>query len=130
MAMEIRKSGTAFNIPKRKAIQIKPYSDFLHTLPCVVTFREGVEVAHVSAASPQHGHWGRGKSQKASSRFSLPLCPDEHRKQHAFRGGEMAYWKSVGIDPHGLCLALSGYWFESGDDAYEGCLAIIKSRDW
>lgn len=106
MAFEIRKQ--AFQpIPKRPAKRGK-YLSWLHGLPCVVTGRRGVQAAHVSFASPWHGHFGRAKGTKAPDRFALPLCPEEHTRQHGMN--ERAYWAAVGIDPHELANTLFGLW--------------------
>lgn len=73
------------------------YLDFIRSLPCLVTRREGVEAAHVSYPEPRAGKLGRGKGAKESDCWAVPLCPEEHRRQHSM--GEKAYWRSVGIDP-------------------------------
>jgi hypothetical protein len=130
MASRIVRDAGAFYIPKRKNMKNDDLRGFLKSLPCVVTLRAEVEVAHISAASIKHGHFGRAKSQKASDRFALPLHHDQHRLQHNFPGGEMAYWESVQIDPYGLSLSLSGLYFEVGDYARDECEIIIRSRLW
>lgn len=125
MAFEIRK--TAFQpIPKRKAEKSKDYLSFVRTLPCVVTGTNIVEAAHLSSAAPQYGHYGRGRGTKASDRWVLPLSPEQHRRQHT--GNEMAYWKSVGINPHILCLTIWGLFSEMGDDAEAFAAAIINQQ--
>ena len=84
----------------------KGYLAFIHELPCVVSGRTPVEAAHISYAEPRYGKLGRGKSQKESDRWCLPLAPAEHIRQHAM--GERAYWARVGIDPCVVALALYG----------------------
>lgn len=80
-----------------KRVKEPDYLDFIRSLPCLVTRKEGVEAAHVSYAVPEYGKLGRGKGTKESDRWAVPLSPDEHRKQHT--GDEREYWRSVGIDP-------------------------------
>lgn len=80
-----------------KRVEKPAYLDFIRSLPCIVTRREGVEAAHVSYADPRAGKLGRGKASKESDCWAVPLHPDEHRRQHSM--GEREYWKSVGIDP-------------------------------
>lgn len=80
-----------------KRVEKPAYLDFIRSLPCLVTRREGVEAAHVSFADPRAGKLGRGKGSKESDCWAVPLSPDEHRKQHS--GDEKSYWQSVGIDP-------------------------------
>lgn len=101
MAMQIRKVSTAFmQQPTGKAskrVEKPAYLDFIRSLPCLVTRREGVEAAHVSYAEPRAGKLGRGKASKESDCWTVPLHPDEHRRQHGM--DEREYWRSVGIDP-------------------------------
>jgi len=123
--------GRATTVQNRKNTKDKDYLSFVHELPCVVTGRSGVVAAHLSASSPKHGHWGRAKMKKASDRFVLPLTNDQHLRSHNYPGGEMQFWIDNGIsDPHGLCLALSGLFYEIGNDAVDECVAIIRSKQW
>lgn len=98
----------AFAVPKR-GFDLQPtgkqskrekeanYLDFIRSLPCIVTRREPVDAAHVSYAVPEYGKLGRGKGSKESDRWAVPLCPEEHQRQHTMN--ERDYWSSVGIDP-------------------------------
>ena len=92
--------------PRKRPAKRAGYIAWLHTLPCCVTGQSGVQAAHLSYASPWHGHYGRAKGTKAPDRFALPLCDAEHRRQHAMN--EKAYWEGVGINPHELALTLFG----------------------
>jgi hypothetical protein len=80
-----------------KRVEKPAYLDFIRSLPCIVTRKEGVEAAHVSYAEPRAGKMGRGKGAKESDCWAVPLCPEEHRRQHGM--DERAYWAAVGIDP-------------------------------
>lgn len=108
MALQIRKPSTAFSKqPTGKEfapVKDKTYLQWIKTLPCVVSGRFPVEAAHISYAAPEYGKTGRGKSQKASDFWTIPLSGDEHRKQHSMN--EAAYWRSVGIDPCVVALSL------------------------
>lgn len=101
MAMQLRKLSTAFSQQPTgkgsKRVEKPAYLDFIRSLPCLVTRREGVEAAHVSYADPRAGKLGRGKASKESDCWAVPLHPDEHRRQHGM--DEREYWLSVGIDP-------------------------------
>lgn len=101
MAMQLRKAPTAFSLQPTgkgsKRVEKPAYLDFIRSLPCIVTRREGSEAAHVSYAEPRAGKLGRGKASKESDCWAVPLHPDEHRRQHGM--DEREYWKSVGIDP-------------------------------
>ena len=112
--------------PKAKPKKEGAYLDFIRELPCCITGRHGVEAAHLSYAATQYGHYGRGKQHKASDRWALPLCPEEHRTQHS--GPEQAYWMTTGINPHVLALTLHGLWTELGRDAYPFAEAIIYQQ--
>lgn len=122
----------AFRIaPKQQGIiaqpiKSKPYLEWLHDLPCVVTGTSPVEAAHVSFARPRLGAFGRGKGQKVSDRWALPLCAAEHRIQHSMN--EELYWRNLGINPHILALVLWGIFTERGDDKTE--LALIVLKEW
>jgi hypothetical protein len=110
--------------PKAKPTKKAAYLDFIRSLPCCVTGRYGVEAAHLSFAMPRYAHYGRGKSSKVSDRWALPLCTDEHRRQHSM--SEEAYW--FGRSPHVLALTLFGLWSDLGDDAEPFATAIINQH--
>lgn len=101
MAMQLRKAPTAFSLQPTgkgsKRVEKPAYLDFIRSLPCIVTRREGSEAAHVSYAEPRAGKLGRGKASKESDCWAVPLHTDEHRRQHGM--DEREYWRSVGIDP-------------------------------
>lgn len=107
-----------------KPVKDAGYLAWLHRLPCIITLSTPVEAAHLSFASPAHGHLGRGKARKASDRWALPLSPHSHREQH--NGSERAFWARHGIDPHLACLTLYGLFCEHGYDALEQATMIIK----
>lgn len=87
-----------------KRVKDDAYLKWIRTLPCIVTGRTEVEAAHVSYAAPEYGKLGRGLGSKESDRWTIPLCPSEHSRQH--RGNEREYWRSVGIDPCIVAMAL------------------------
>ncbi len=101
MALRIARDPEAFSRQPTgkgsKRVKDPSYLDWLHTLPCVVTGSMPVEAAHVSYPDPDRGKTGRGKGSKESDRWALPLCPEEHRRQHSMN--EREYWRNVGIDP-------------------------------
>lgn len=126
MAVAFQIPKTNFNpIPKRKAAKSKDYLSFLHSLPCIVTGQTIVQAAHVSFAAPKYGHYGRGKGTKASDRWALPLCEEQHSRQHNMN--EQEYWLGVGIDPHQVALVIWGLFSEMGDDALPFAAAVIHS---
>lgn len=115
--------------PKRKPQKRSSYLAFIHSLPCVVTGKHGVQAAHVSFASPWHGHYGRGKSAKAPDRFALPLSPQEHDLQHSGKlGSERDYWVVKGIDPHELANTLWGLFCDYDEaEAIDRCTSRINA---
>jgi hypothetical protein len=117
-------SQSPLYFPKRKPAKKADYLSFLHSLPCVVTGRHGVEAAHVSFAAPEYLHYGRGKGTKADDRWALPLSPEAHRDQHSHN--ERDWWARQGIDPHLLALVIYGAWSAMGDDAEPFCIARIN----
>lgn len=91
--------------PRRRADKKPAYVSWLHQLCCAVTGREtDLQAAHVSYPMAWYGHYGRGRGTKAPDLFAVPLCQEEHARQHSM--GEKAYWKMQGIDPHLLALTL------------------------
>lgn len=123
MAFEIRKQ-TEPHFAKAKPKKNRDYLAFIRELPCCVTGVRIVEAAHLSSADTRYGHHGRARGTKAGDRWALPLSPEQHRRQHS--GNEMAYWRSVGIDPHFLALVIWGLWSELGDDAAPFATAVIN----
>lgn len=120
MAFRIAPSEAPVKAPPVKR---PSYLSWIRTLPCVVTGTRPVEAAHLSMARPDMGHYGKGKSQKASDSWCLPLCPDEHRRQHDI--GEKKYWFLQHQDPHTLCLVLWRLWSDYGSSATEHAERII-----
>ena len=95
-----------------KPVKDKPYLEWLHGLPCIVTGRLEVQAAHVSYPAPQYGKLGRGKSTKESDRWAVPLCAEEHALQHTMN--ERDYWRMRGIDPCVVALAIHGAYPNTG----------------
>lgn len=117
------------------------YLGWVAKLPCVACMSHGVvnwrvQVAHVRAASLEHGKRYTGKAEKPSDMWTLPLCMPHHTgdkrivdlTQHDM--GELDFWKAHGIDPFGLCLELraiyDGRAGKLGATHNHGVLAISK----
>ena len=82
--------------------------------------RQGVHVAHLRFSNAASGARNPGLQRKPDDRWTLPLCPEEHRLQHTMN--ESAYWAELGIDPHALARAL---WDVSPDE--EEMIAQLKA---
>lgn len=126
MAYRISQQEQDMIAPSRKTAPVKraAYLAFIRSLPCVITRQHGVEAAHLSFARPELGHFGRGKSQKASDRWCLPLSPSFHAAQHA-AGNERRWWMDYAPDPHVACMILWGLYSDYGMDAREHAEHII-----
>jgi hypothetical protein len=105
-----------------KPVKDKGYLAWLHELPCLVTRTLPVQAAHISYAEPKYGKLGRGKSQKESDRWAVPLCSTEHERQHKMN--ERKYWQSVGIDPCVVALAL----YDAYPNTHLAILVIQNAR--
>jgi len=66
--------------------------------------RRGVHVAHIRFSNASAGARNPGLQRKPDDRWTLPLCPEEHRLQHAMNEAE--FWRELNIDPHALAAAL------------------------
>lgn len=113
-------------LEKAPPVKAKTYLSWLHSLPCIVSGRSPVEAAHVSFANPAFAAPGRGKSQKVSDRWALPLHPDLHREQHTMN--EQEFWRSKGINPHLAGVVLYGLWSERKDDGLASAERLIRSK--
>jgi hypothetical protein len=132
MNFRIKQPDTAFsdNVHSKNAkpVKAKSYLEFIRGLPCLIAHAGPVEAAHLSTASEKHGHTGRGKQQKASDRWALPLCTTMHRVQHSM--SEMKFWNSHGIDPHEAANALWGAYQERGTAAHDWAVRTILNDGW
>lgn len=130
MSMRIAHHPEAFSkAPTGKhtaPVKDRDYLGFIATLPCILTMRRPVQVAHLSYAEPTYGHFGRAMQRKASDRWTLPLAPDMHDTQHS--GSEKAFWTAHGINAHVACLTLYGLWNERGDDGLPHAERMIRTR--
>jgi hypothetical protein len=80
-------------------------------LPCLATLiltgqeRYGVDAAHVRHGYPAPGWGGNpGMGSKPHDWRTLPLCRDEHKRQHDMN--EAAFWRDLRIDPPAVCAEL------------------------
>lgn len=125
MAVRIVRPETAFSLTgrgqKRPRVHDKEHLAFIRTLPCIVTNARPVEAAHIRFSSLAHAKREVGGQEKPDDKWTVPLSPEQHRKQHSMN--EIAYWKSVGIDPLQVASALH---HASGDT--DMALAVIRSN--
>lgn len=79
------------------------YLDWIRSQPCVVTgiVGEGVQAAHVRSGNDC------GMGIKPSDYVTVPLNWYQHQEQHAYHGGERAWWRDVhDLDPDVVCSQL------------------------
>jgi hypothetical protein len=122
----IVRPDTAFSVAstrqRRPRVEDKQHLAFIRTLRCCVCGAPGPDPAHIRSASAIHGKRETGGAEKASDKWTVPLCRSHHDDQHA-AGNELLWWASKGIDPFGLALALH---HASGDD--EIAESILRSH--
>ena len=106
--------------PRKKS---QGHLGYIRTLPCLITGNLGVEAAHVRYASQFYGKRECGKSEKPDDCWTVPLCPEWHRKQHAMN--EQKFWLERGIDPCAVALRL----YSMSGDVSAGIDFIRKVRN-
>jgi hypothetical protein len=125
-SQRIIRPDTAFSVvrtkQKRPRIEDKAHLAFIRTLRCCICGAPNPDPAHIRTASPVHGKRETGGAEKASDKWTVPLCRTHHDEQHA-AGTELSWWASKGIDPFGLALALHS---ASGDE--EIAEGILRSN--
>jgi len=125
-AQRIVRPDTAFSIAstkqKRPRVQDQEHLKFIRSLRCCVCGNPNAEAAHIRSANPIYGKRETGGAEKASDKWTTPLCRTHHNEQHA-AGKELTWWASKRIDPFGLALALFAC---TGDD--EIADGIIRSN--
>lgn len=111
-------SLTAPKVRKRPREHDEAHLKFIRTLPCVVTGARNVEAAHIRYGDISYHKPTTGMGEKPHDKWTVPLSPAEHRKQHSM--SEQAYWAEVGINPLDLAIKL---WMYTGDE--DACESII-----
>ena len=101
-------------IQRRPRVESGSHLDFIRSLPCLICGAQA-EAAHIRMSAAHVGKINPGVGARSDDAWTVPLCPDHHRNgpqsQHGV-GDEAAWWKSHGIDPLLIALAL---WKASGD---------------
>lgn len=124
-AQRIVPPPTAFSVAKTKQkrprVEDVAHLRWIKTLRCCICGKPDPDPAHIRTASPVHGKRETGGAEKASDKWTVPLCREHHDAQH--RGEELKFWAFHRIDPFGLALALHS---ASGDD--EIAEGILRSN--
>lgn len=118
---------TAFSVSptkgnKRPRVKDHAHLAFIRTLKCCLCGKPGPDPAHIRSASALFGKRETGMGEKASDKWTVPLCREHHDEQHK-AGNELLWWAAKNIDPFGLALALH---HATGDD--EVAEGIIRSH--
>ena len=125
-AQRIVRPDTAFSVAstkqKRPRVQDHEHLKFIRSLRCCICGNPDPDPAHIRSSNPIYGKRETGGAEKASDKWTVPLCRVHHDEQHA-AGNELTWWASKGIDPFGLALALHS---ASGDE--EIADGIIRSH--
>ena len=82
----------SLTIGTTRRLRDKPYTAYVATLVCLVCQAVPSHAHHLTFAQP------RGLSLKVSDEFVVPLCVIHHNELH-LAGGELAWWKRLGMDP-------------------------------
>ncbi len=123
IGQRIIRPDTAFSVARTK--QKRPreenakYLAFIRGLKCCLCGAPGPDPAHIRSANPMFGKRETGAGEKASDKWTVPLCRPHHDEQHK-AGNELLWWASKGVDPFGLALAL--YHATGDDEMAEGIL--------
>jgi hypothetical protein len=125
----IIRPDTAFSIAstkqKRPRIRDDNHLAFIRGLKCCICGKPGPDPAHIRSANALYGKRETGGGEKASDKFTVPLCREHHDEQHK-AGNELLWWASKGVDPFGLALSL--YACTGDDEIAEGILRSNIAR--
>jgi hypothetical protein len=119
----IIRPATAFSVAstkqKRPRERDEKHLAFIRSLRCCLCGKPNPDPAHIRSANPIYGKRETGGGEKASDKWTVPVCREHHEQQHA-AGNELLWWASKRIDPFGLALAL--YAASGDDDIADGIL--------
>lgn len=123
----IIRPDTAFSVAstkqKRPRERDNNHLAFIRSLRCCICGAQGPDPAHIRSANAVYGKRETGGAEKASDKWTVPLCRTHHDEQHDYCEqpanntdqvtAELRWWASKGIDPFGLALSLFA---ATGDD--------------
>jgi hypothetical protein len=124
----IIRPDTAFSVAstkqRRQRVKDEAHLSFIRTLKCCICGAPNPDPAHIRAANVLYGKRETGGAEKASDKWTVPLCRKHHDEQHG--ENELKFWARNGIDPFGLALAL--YQASGDDEIAHGILASHMAR--
>lgn len=108
-AQRIIRPATAFSVASTKQRRPRERNEqhlaFIRRLNCCICGKGNPDPAHIRSANAVYGKRETGGAEKASDKWTVPLCRHHHDQQHA-AGNELTWWASKRVDPFGLALAL------------------------
>jgi ERF superfamily len=90
VSWHIDKSTLPLNEPRR--YRDRAHREFVAAQPCLVCGRSPSDPHHLRFMQP------RALGRRVSDEFVVPLCRTHHRALHG-RGDEVAWWRSVNLEP-------------------------------
>ena len=79
--------------PKKMTVRDEKYLSWLRTQPCVYPDCGRMDSEYMSVVPAHQSFMGRGVSIKPPDHYALPLCADDHAKEH-FLGVE-TFWQGI-----------------------------------
>lgn len=123
---QILRPATAFSLDRSskatRRIEDPAHLAFIRKLPSVLSGAMGCEACHIRIGSAVHRKKHTGMGQKPDDAWTLPLTPDEHKRQHS--ENELLFWRSHGVDPFELAIKL----YEVTGDIEAGKQIIASAR--
>lgn len=108
---------------RQPRVHTETHLDFIRGLPCIICGNPiETEAAHIRFHDLRAAKEPTGIGRKPDDRWTLPLCGQDHRRQHSMN--EREFWRTEGIDPIFCALAL---WAVSGDH-YAGTIIVGNAR--
>lgn len=105
---------------KNPRVRDEKHLAFIRKLPCCVCKNDiSTEAAHIRFSDARVDKVNAGVGQKPDDAWTLPLCSECHRKQHA--QNERKFWHDAGIDAIFYAMALHRV---TGDHA-RGCKIVM-----
>ena len=124
----IIRPDTAFSVAstkqKRPRERDEHHLRFIRSLKCCLCGKPNPDPAHIRSANAIYGKRETGGQEKASDKWTVPLCREHHDEQHD--GNELKFWAAKRLDPFGLALAL--YQASGDDEIAEGIISASIAR--
>lgn len=104
------------SVAGERRVRSKSHLVYVASKPCLICEDAPSQAHHLTFAQ------ARGLSLKASDEFTVPLCVIHHNELHR-AGGEVAWWRSKGMEPLPVARALWAETLETASIAEDGIVA-------